>query len=553
MTEEGQDDLRGNIEALKRRVAELEAAEIAQFRLAAIVASADDAIISKTLDGIITSWNEGAERVFGYRPDEIIGKPIYTLIPPELHDEEVDILAHIHNGERVSHFDTIRLRKDGERLHVSLTVSPIKDSTGRVIGASKILRDITERKRADEERLNALQEARKARQEAEYSNRVKDEFLATVSHELRTPLTAILGWIRMLRAGKLDAPGQIKALEVIDRNIRSQAQLIEDLLDISRITMGQLRLEVRPIQPAAVISAAVESLRFAAEAKQIRIQTVFDSNAGPIAGDFERLQQVVWNLLSNAIKFTQKGGRIQIVLEKLNSHIEVSVSDTGCGLRPEFLPYIFDRFTQGEAVTTRTHGGLGMGLAIARAIMELHGGSVSAASEGEGKGSTFTLNLPLMAMTREMPPDRVRHAVDWTEISMECPPQVAGLRVLVVDDDKDTCDMIRAALDQCGAVVETASSAESALELFRASQPDVLISDIGMPEVDGYEFIRRIREFERSRDTKVPAVALTAFARIEDRVKSLASGYQMHVAKPVEPAELLTIVASLSGFIDRRH
>jgi PAS domain S-box-containing protein len=545
--------LRLEIETLKQRVAELEAAEVAQFRLAAIVASADDAIISKTLEGIITSWNEGAERIFGYRPDEIIGKSIYTLIPPELHDEEVNILKHIRNGERVSHYDTIRLRKDGERLHVSLTISPVKDSTGRVIGASKVLRDISERIRADEERVNALREAREARREAEYSNRVKDEFLATISHELRTPLTAILGWTRMLRAGKLDSPGQMKALEVIDRNVRSQAQLIEDLLDISRITMGKLRLDVRPVQPGAIISAAVESLRFAAEARQIKIQTVLDSSAGPIAADFERLQQVVWNLVSNAIKFTNKGGRIRIVLERVNSHIEISVSDTGCGLRPEFIPCIFDRFTQGEAVTTRAHGGLGMGLAIARAIVELHGGSISAFSDGEGKGSTFSLSLPLMPVTREMPADRVHPTVNWTEISMECPPEVAGLRVLVVDDDQDTCDMIRAALDQCGAVVETASSAESALELFRASQPDVLISDIGMPEVDGYEFIRRIREFERSGDTKVPAVALTAFARIEDRVKSLASGYQMHVAKPVEPAELLTIVASLSGFIDRRH
>jgi PAS domain S-box-containing protein len=553
MTDREQDDLRSEVEGLKGRVAELEASEMAQFHLAALVASADDAIISKTLEGIITSWNEGAERILGYRADEIIGKSIYALIPPELHPEETELLRRIRGGERVSHFDTIRLRKGGERLNVSLTVSPIKDRKGRIIGVSKVLRDVTERMRADEERLSALQEARKARQEAEYSNRVKDEFLATISHELRTPLTAILGWIRMLRAGKLDQTARAKALEVIDRNVRSQAQLIEDLLDISRITMGKLRLDVRPIQPASVISAAVESLRFAADARQIRIQTVLDSNAGPIAGDFERLQQVVWNLLSNAIKFTPKGGRIQIVLERVNSHIEIRVTDTGRGLKPEFLPYIFNRFTQAEAVTTRTHGGLGMGLAIARAIIELHGGGISAASEGEGKGSTFTLNIPLMPISRELPPDRVHPQVSWTEISLECPPEVAGLRVLVVDDDGDTCDMIRAALDQCGAVVQTASSAESALQLFRSSQPDVLISDIGMPEVDGYELIRRIREIEHGLGTKVPAVALTAFARIEDRVKSLASGYQMHVAKPVEPAELLTIVASLSGFIDRRR
>src|SRR5205085_3610552 len=266
----------------------------------------------------------------------------------------------------------------------------------------------------------------------------KDEFLATISHELRTPLTAVMGWVRMLRAGKLDLQTQTKAIEVIDRNVRSQAQLIEDLLDISRITMGKLRLDVRPVQPAAVITAAVESLRFAADARQIRIQTVLDSNAGPIAGDFERLQQVVWNLLSNAIKFTPKGGRVQLVLERVNSHIEIRVTDTGRGVKTEFLPYLFDRFTHADAVTTRTHGGLGMGLAIAKAIMELHGGTITAASEGEGKGSTFVVNIPLMAMSREVPPDRVHPRAGWSEISLECPPEVSGLKILAIDDDSDT-------------------------------------------------------------------------------------------------------------------
>jgi PAS domain S-box-containing protein len=406
MANSGQDDLRQELEILKQRVAELEQAEMAQFHLAAVVASADDAIISKTLDGTIQTWNEGAQKIFGYAPHEIIGKPIFTLIPPELHDEEHEILRKIRLGERVSHFDTIRVTKDHRQLHVSLTISPIKDRKGRIVGASKILRDITERKKAEQERLDALSEASKARQEAEVSNRIKDDFLATISHELRTPLTAMLGWVRMLRTGKLDANAQQRALEVIDRNVRSQAQLIEDLLDISRITAGKLRLDVRPVQPAAVIAAAVESLRFAAEARQIGVQTVLDSNAGPIAGDFERLQQVVWNLLSNAIKFTPKGGRVEVVLERVNSHIEIRVIDTGRGLNPEFLPYIFNRFTQSEAVTTRSHGGLGMGLAIAKAIMELHGGTISAASEGEGKGATFCLSLPLMPMSREVPVER---------------------------------------------------------------------------------------------------------------------------------------------------
>jgi PAS domain S-box-containing protein len=552
MQDAGQIDLEREIEALKRRVAELEQGESAQFYLAALVTSADDAIISKTMDGTVTSWNAGAEHIFGYTAEEMIGKSVSILIPADHPNEEPEILEKIKRGQRIGSYETERVGKDGRRIHVSLAVSPIMDRQGKIIGASKIARDITDRKVVEQERLAALQEARKARQEAEFSNRVKDEFLATISHELRTPLTAVLGWIRMLRAGKLDPETQTKALEVIDRNVRSQAQLIEDLLDISRITMGKLRLDVRPVQPAAVITAAVESLRFAADARQIRIQTVLDSNAGPIAGDFERLQQVVWNLLSNAIKFTPKGGRVQIVLERVNSHIEIRVTDTGRGIRPDFLPFIFDRFTQSENVATRTHGGLGMGLAIAKAIMELHGGTITATSDGDGQGSTFIVNIPLMPMSREIPPDRVHPRAGWSDISLECPPEIAGLKILAVDDDSDTCDMIRTVLEQCGGIVQIATSAEAAMETFRTWGPEVVICDIGMPDVDGYEFIRRVREHERPLGRKVPSVALTAFARIEDRVKSLAAGYQMHIAKPVEPGELLTIVASLSGFIDRR-
>ncbi len=525
--------------------------QLAQFYLAAIVTSADDAIIGKTLDGIVTTWNRGAEEIFGYKAEEMIGRHISVLHPADRQDEEPRILAQVRRGERIEHYETERIRKDGRLIHVSLTVSPIVDQNGTIIGVSKIARDITGRKSAEKQLQGALDEARKARQEAEFSSRVKDEFLATVSHELRTPLTAVLGWVRMLRTGKVEPQTIGKALEVIDRNIRSQAQLIEDLLDISRITMGKLRLDVRSVQPAAVITAAVESLRFAADARNIRVQTVLDSNAGPVAGDFERLQQVVWNLLSNAIKFTPKGGRVQVVLERVNSHIEIRVSDTGKGIEPTFLPYIFERFSQAESVTTRLYGGLGMGLAIAKAIMELHGGTITASSEGPGKGATFTVTIPVMPVSREIQPERV-HPRGWSEISLDCPPEVAGLKVLAIDDDSDTCDMIRAVLEQCGALVETAPGANSGFDVYRTFGPDVVISDVGMPEVDRYEFIRRVREYEAEGHRKVPAVALTAFARIEDRVKALAAGYQMHVAKPVEPGELLTIVASLSGFIDRR-
>ena len=552
MTAKRQAVLANELEAAKQRIAELQEGELARSRLAAIVESAEDAIISKTLEGIVTSWNAGAQRMFGYTADEIIGRPITVLIPPGHSDEEPQILSRLRRGERIEHYETQRVRKDGSIIDLSLTVSPIRDRSGTIIGASKVARDISDRKRWEEIERRALRQAQEARQQAEAANRVKDEFLATVSHELRTPLTAVVGWVRMLRAGQLDSRRTEKALEVIDRNIRSQAQLIEDLLDISRITMGKLRLDVRPILPNDVIRAAVESVAFAAEAREILIQQILDSGIGPIRGDFERLQQVVWNLLSNAIKFTPKGGRVQIVLERVNSHVEIRVSDNGKGIDPEFLPHIFQRFTQADTVITRRQGGLGLGLAIARSIIELHGGSIAAHSEGREKGSTFVLSLPIMAITHERPTERV-HPRAWTEISLACPPEVSGLNVLVVDDESDTCEMIREVLENCGAKVQVAESAETAFKHFCTSPPDVLISDIGMPEVDGYEFIRRVREYERNRSVKVPAIALTAFARIEDRVKSLAAGYQMHIAKPVEPAELLTIVASLSGFIDRNY
>jgi PAS domain S-box-containing protein len=525
---------------------------LAKQHLAAIVQSADDAIISKTLESIVTTWNPAAERMFGYTAQEMIGQSIMRIIPPDLASEEVEIVERIRRGERVEHFETRRLRRDGTSFHVSLTLSPILDDDGQIIGASKIARDISEKKMWEQRTTDALEETRRARQQAKLASRMKDEFLATVSHELRTPLTSVVGWVRMLRSGNLPPERAAQALEVIDRNVRSQAQLIEDLLDISRITMGKLRLDVRPVQPAGVISAAVESLIVAAEARRVRIQTVLDSHAGPISGDFERLQQVVWNLLANAIKFTPKGGRVQVVLERVNSQIEIRVSDNGKGIKQEFLPFVFDRFSQAEAPSTRSHGGLGMGLAISKAIIELHGGGISVHSEGEGKGTTFTVSIPVMPVNKEAVPLERVHPKAWTEISVECPPEISGLKVLVVDDDSDTCDMIRAVLEQCGGVVMTAIDAESAIDAFRSWKPAVVISDIGLPEVDGYELVRRIREDERHNGRRTPAVALTAFARIEDRVKALAAGYQMHVAKPVEPGELLTIVASLAGFMDRK-
>ena len=365
-----------------------ERAEELRQVLAAIVESSDDAIIAKTLDGVITSWNRAAERIFGYAADEIIGRHISILKPPEHVEDVIQILERIRHGERVNHFETKRCTKDGRIIDVSLSVSPIRDADGKIVGASKVARDITERKRAEEERERLLAATQRPGR-AEAANRMKDEFLATLIHELRTPLNAILGWAKILRSGKADAEDLEEGLAAIERNSQAQAQLIEDLLDISRITAGNLRLDVQRLNLAEVIEAALAAVMPAADAKGIRIHKVLDSLAGPVTGDFARLQQVVWNLLSNAVKFTPKGGQVQVLLERVNSHVEISVIDTGIGIKPEFLPHVFDRFRQADAGTTRRHGGLGLGLAIVKHLAEMHGGTVRAKSPGEGQGATF--------------------------------------------------------------------------------------------------------------------------------------------------------------------
>jgi PAS domain S-box-containing protein len=516
--------------------------EMAQAFLAALVESAEDAIVGKTLEGIVTSWNRGAEKVFGYTAEEMLGRSITTLIPPDHPNEEPAILERIRRGERVEHYETQRIRKDGQIIDVSLTISPIRNRAGTIIGASKIARDITERKLVEARERAALQQARHAREDAERANRSKDEFLATVSHELRTPLTATLGWARMLAGGTLDEAARRKAAIVIERNVKAQAQLIEDLLDISRIISGKLRIEVKPVDTFALVTASIDVIRTAVEAKTIQLQTTVDPEAGVVSGDFQRLQQVVWNLLSNAVKFTPRGGRIQIHVTRARSHVEIAVIDNGIGIRPEFLPLVFNRFSQADSSITRSYGGLGMGLAITKSIVELHGGSVSASSAGQGQGSTFIVTLPIApvrSLTESKEPDEPAGTV-W-------PPELIGLKILVVDDEPDTCEMLRFVFDRVGAKAQMAMNAQDALDIVEAWEPDVLVSDIGMPEVDGYELIRRIRA-RSPRQHKLPAVALTALTRIEDRMKALSAGYQMYVAKPVEPAELLTVVASLAGF-----
>lgn len=396
------------------------------------------------------------------------------------------------------------------------------------------------------ERARLYEREQRLRAEAEGANRLKDEFLATVSHELRTPLTAMLGWAHLLRAGQLNERNAVNAMETIERNARSQAQLIDDLLDVSRIITGKLLLDVRPTDPASFIGAAIDAVRPAAEAKGVRIQQVMDTGVSSIAGDPSRLQQVIWNLLSNAIKFTPRGGRVMLSLERVNSHIEIAVSDTGAGISEKFLPHVFDRFRQADQSTTREHGGLGLGLAIVRHLVELHGGTVHVESQGAGMGATFTVKLPLLTVyQRDNRSEQVHPAARDAYARLECPERLDGLKVLVVDDEADTRELLRVVLEQCGAEVATAETAEEALSLLESLQPDVLVSDIGMPDQDGFALISRVRALPRERGGRIPAVALTAYARVEDRLRALRAGFQMHVPKPVELTELVTVVVNL--------
>ncbi|MGQ0763959.1 MAG: PAS domain S-box protein [Acidobacteriota bacterium] len=526
-----------------RDITEQLRAEKALRHLAAIVETTDDAVISKDLNGIITSWNPAAERLYGYKTEEVAGKPIAILIPPEWPDEEHKILARLRRGERIDHYETVRVAKDGRRVDVSLTVSPIHDATGKIIGASKIARDITEQKRTQEEIARLLAAERAARQDAQVASRTKDEFIATLSHELRTPLTAMLGWLTILRGHKLDKKTTEHAIETIERNAKAQAQLIEDLVDISRIVGGKLNLEVMPTELMPVVDAAIEVVRPAADAKEIAIEVNYDATVGPVAGDASRLQQIIWNLLSNAVKFTPKGGRVSIDFRGQNGFAEVVVSDTGIGISADFLPHVFERFRQAESTATRSHRGMGLGLAIVRHLIELHGGTVTAASNGENRGSTFTIQLPLAPVEKR----RVTHVSQKT--NSDNGHELKGLRILLVEDEPDARELIAMVLQSSGAQVEAVHTAQDAFESLSLFAPDVLVSDIGLPLESGYDLIRKVRAMA-SDTKKVPAIALTAFATENDRKLSLSAGFQAHLAKPVEPGDLLK---AIMGVINGKH
>jgi PAS domain S-box-containing protein len=406
--------------------------------------------------------------------------------------------------------------------------------------------DVTLQKRAQDERERLLRAAQEARDEAEAANHMKDQFLATLSHELRTPLNAIVGWTRILRSSKIEEDDRKKGLEVIDRNARAQARLIDDLLDISRIISGKLTLDVQQVDLHEVIDGALAAVMPAADARGIRVHSVLDSRTASVVGDPNRLQQVVWNLLSNAVKFTPRGGKVQVILERVDSHVEIKVIDSGQGIHPDFLPHVFDRFRQADGSTTRRHGGLGLGLSIVRQLAEMHGGSVRATSPGEGRGATFVVKLPISAVRPE--PVEIARTVRTSSFNDGDGAywhDIEGLRVLVVDDEPDARALMKRVLDERGAKVALAGSAREALQLVESFRPEILVSDVGMPDEDGYELIRKVRRSLSAKE--LPAAALTAFASPDDRMRAMRAGFQVHVAKPVAPEELLSVVATLSA------
>jgi signal transduction histidine kinase/ActR/RegA family two-component response regulator len=407
------------------------------------------------------------------------------------------------------------------------------------------LGQFVQRKRAEEDRADLLERERAARSDAERANRLKDEFLATLSHELRTPLNAVIGWTRMLASGRLDRENSKHALEVVERNAWAQKQIIEDILDVSRVITGKLQLNLASVDLIAVVDAALDAVRPAMDAKEIRIETIIDASLRVISGDPDRLQQVVWNVLSNAAKFTPTGGSIEISVGQTGTHVLITVKDNGPGIDPSFLPHVFERFRQGDGSTTRTHGGLGLGLAIVRHLVELHGGTIGVENREDGQGAVFTIRLPLPS--GELRSEMLPGAASQLRESAGERPNLDGINILIVDDETDALDLITVELAQHGAQVTAVTNAEDALKALAEKNFEVLISDIGMPKTDGYELMRQIRQQENGTGKRIPAVALTAYARVQDRMQAILAGFSTHIAKPVDANELVTVVASLAG------
>ena len=524
-----------------RREAALRESE-AQVR--AVLEGALDAVVGMDASGLVNDWNQQAETTFGYTRDEAIGRRLSELIIPEewrdRHDSGLQKYFETGEGPLLNRRVEVEAqRRDGTRIPVELSITVVKGWGFYRFNA--FVRDISDRRAAEAERTRLLEEAREA-------NRMKDEFLAMLSHELRTPLSAIVGWAHMLRTGGLDEPTVARAIETIDRNAKVQNQLIEDILDVSRIVAGKFHLEMRPIDLVRIVEAACDTVAPTAATKGVELRQDLDPTVRPCCpaiGDPDRLQQVVWNLLTNAIKFTPKGGTVTVSVRRQENaaEFEIVVTDTGSGIAPDFLPHIFERFRQ-AGTGARRQGGLGLGLSIVRHIVESHGGTVTATSEGEGQGTAFTIRLPAVEEGAEAP--RVP-PVSREESGLDDSPRLDGVRVLIVEDEPDARHLLAAVLQKRGAHVFLASSAAEALDMLQRERPDVLLSDIALEDEDGYSLIRKVRSLPQDRGGRIPAAALTGYGRLEDRMRALSAGFQLHAAKPVEPAELVAVVASLAG------
>jgi PAS domain S-box-containing protein len=486
--------------------------------------------------------------MLGYEPDEWTRTPNFWLniVHP---DDRVRAAAEaraIFESAADGRSEFRWLRKDGRVIWVEAHSSVIVDDAGRPVGMRGVTLDVSSRKALERERATLLERAEIARADAVNANRLKDDFLATLSHELRTPLNAILGYARMLRLGIVEPARQASAFEVVERNATALTQMVGDVLDVSSIIGGKIRLNVGTVDLPAIVEEAVATVRTAADAKGVRLQVTANPHAGPVSGDPDRLQQIVWNLLSNAVRFTPRGGRVQVRVERVDSHAEIVVSDTGGGIHPDFLPHVFERFRQADSRFSREYGGLGLGLAIARDLVELHGGTIQAFSDGEGTGATFRVELPLMIVHR---PDHAPGAASpaaGAPLVHARPSDLLNLRVLAVDDDADALQLLRDVLETAGATVTVAHTAKEALEALSLAVPDVMITDLGMPKTDGFELLAAVRGSPDAAVQTMPVAALTAYARSDDRTRALRAGFEMHLAKPIDPAELVAAVAALA-------
>jgi PAS domain S-box-containing protein len=513
----------------------------------AVLDGALEAVVGMDATGRVTFWNPSASLMFGWTREEALGRLLSELIiPPSMRARHQQGLERfLRTGESAllnRRLELTGLRRDETEFPVELAVTSVRE--GEYVTFHAFIRDITERKRAEAEREGLLAEAENARDQAEAASRAKDQFLATLSHELRTPLTSIVGWVYLLRSGQLEPATVRRGLETIERNAMLQAQLVSDILDMSRIMAARFRLTVRSVELAPLIAAAIDSLIPAARAKGLRVHPVLDPSAGRVLGDPDRLQQVFWNLLSNAIKFSGEGGRVQVHLSAADGNAEVAVEDEGVGVPADFLPHVFEMFRQRDSSNTRAHGGLGLGLAVVRHLVELHGGTVSAASPGEGRGATFKVRLPLMKDAEAAPRAELPAP---PEVVAADTPSLEGVSVLVVDAAAPVREMIADLLGRSGARVESAGCAQEGLDALVRSRPDVLLTELDLPDETGFALLRRVRSLPEDEGGRTPAVAITARSRVEDRVEALLAGFQLHLEKPVQPAELVAVVANLAG------